>query len=199
MALLNNRYKNELKGEYMSVPIRNRSESEIDYHYDAVMVDQSLIQLALRNFGVKDKIRSVDFYTKINKLSKEDAEKFKDIIDRNNLGSKITEEYPQWIIDYFRNKLLETSNRMAYDVEMACTLEDYGITNYNEFLIRQKWQDMALGESQQVFRQLQRIMKTLPLDNNKLMPYVGEIINLQNEINNWRKKTNLEESKFKVT
>lgn len=46
----------------MSVPIRNRSESEIDYHYDAVMADQSLIQLALRNFGVKDKIRSVDFY-----------------------------------------------------------------------------------------------------------------------------------------
>lgn len=42
-------------------------------------------------------------------------------------------------------------------------------------------------------------MKTLPLDNNKLMPYVGEIINLQNEINNWREKTNLEESKFKVT
>lgn len=47
---------------YMSVPIRNRSEFEIDYHYDAVMADQSLIQLALRNFGVKDKIRSVDFY-----------------------------------------------------------------------------------------------------------------------------------------
>lgn len=46
----------------MSVPIRNRSESEINYHYDAVMADQSLIQLALRNFGVKDKIRSVDFY-----------------------------------------------------------------------------------------------------------------------------------------
>lgn len=46
----------------MSVPTRNRSESEIDYHYDAVMADQSLIQLALRNFGVKDKIRSVDFY-----------------------------------------------------------------------------------------------------------------------------------------
>lgn len=62
MVLPNNRYKNELKGEYMSVPIRNRSESEIDYHYDAVMADQSLIQLALRNFGVKDKIRSVDFY-----------------------------------------------------------------------------------------------------------------------------------------
>ena len=93
-------------------------------------------------------IKGFSHYTKINKLSKEDAEKFKDIIDRNNLGSKITEEYPQWIIDYFRNKLLETSNRMAYDVEMACTLEDYGITNYNEFLIRQKWQDMALGESQ---------------------------------------------------
>lgn len=46
----------------MSVPIRDRSESEIDYHYDTVMADQSLIQLALRNFGVKDKIRSVDFY-----------------------------------------------------------------------------------------------------------------------------------------
>lgn len=182
----------------MSVPIRNRSKSEIDYHYDAVMVDQSLIQLALRNFGVKDKVRSVDFYTKINKLSKEDAEKFKDIIDKNNLGSKIAEEYPQWIVDYFRNKLLETSNRMAYDVEMACTLEDYGITNYNEFLTRQKWQDMALGETQQIFRQLQRIMKTLPIDANKLMPYTGEIVNLQDEIDNWRTNTNLDESKFKV-
>lgn len=183
----------------MSVPIRNRSESEIDYHYDAVMVDQSLIQLALRNFGVKDKVRSADFYTKINKLSKEDAEKFKDIIDRNNLGSKIAEEYPQWIVDYFRNQLLETSNRMAYDVEMACTLEDYGITNYNEFLARQRWQDMALGETQQIFRQLHRIMKTLPIDANKLMPYTEEIVNLQDEIDNWRTNTNLEESKFKVS
>lgn len=35
----------------MSVPIRNRSKSEIDYHYDAVMVDQSIIQLVLRKFG----------------------------------------------------------------------------------------------------------------------------------------------------
>ena len=43
----------------MSVPIRNRSESEIDYHCDAVMADQSLIQLALRNFGVKDRIHFI--------------------------------------------------------------------------------------------------------------------------------------------
>lgn len=185
----------------MSVPTRNRSESEIDYHYDAVMVDQSLIQLALRNFGVKDKVRSVDFYTKINKLSKDDAEKFKDIIDRNNLGSKISEEYPQWIIDYFRNKLLQTSDRMAYDIQMACALEDEDneITNYNEFLLRQRWQDMALGESQELFRQLQRIMKTLPIDANKLMPYTEAIVNLQDQISNWRQKTNLEESKFKTT
>ena len=87
---------------------------------------------------------------------------------------------------------------MTYDVEMACTLEDCGITNYNEFLTRQKWQDMALGETQQIFRQLQRIMKTLPIDANKLMPYTGEIVNLQDEIDNWRTNTNLEESKFKV-
>lgn len=42
-------------------------------------------------------------------------------------------------------------------------------------------------------------MKTLPIDANKLMPYTEEIVNLQDEIDNWRTNTNLEESKFKMS
>lgn len=182
----------------MSVAVRNRSESEIDYHYDAVMVDQSIFQLALRDFGVKNKARSVDFYTKINKMSEEDAKEFKDIVQRNNLDTGIIENYPEWALDFFRKSLVSTSSRMAYDVQMACKINEVEVSNYNEFLKRQEFQDAALGECKEIFRQLQKIMTTLPIDANKLMPYTGQIIKLEDEIIAWRKECNKQQRKFKA-
>lgn len=182
----------------MSVPLRDRSESEIDYHYDAVMVDQSLIQLMLRDFGVKDKPKSVNYYTKINKMSRKDADQFKAILDRNNLDMGILQQFPSWLLDYFRDDLLKTSGRMVYDVQMASRLEQIGITNYNEFLKRQEYQDLALAECQNILRQLQRVMKNLPVDAEKLMPFTGQILKLEQEISNWRKNCNQQQNKYKA-
>ena len=180
----------------MSVAVRDRSKSQLDYYYNAVKLQVDITQLLLRDFGVKDKVRDVNFYAKINRMSDDDAKKFCNLPDKYNLGSKIAEEYPQWLIDKLRDQMMDALGKMLECITLANSLQT--INNLRQFYDRQSNINRAIGYCKDLLRIMQYALRILPIDCNKLMPYVGAILQEIEDLKHYRKKTNKDQKKIRA-
>ena len=173
----------------MSVRKNDRVECEdTNYYYNALELRRNITFLLLRDFGVKPRIKTIDFYAKINHIQEEDKVILDQFINKYHLDNKVLEEYPNWIIDYLRNNMLKTLHNLIYAITQADNLQT--VINKRQFFDKQSYQNKALGELEVLLQEMRFALDILGTDANKLMPYIDQILKEREALKKWKKKCN---------
>lgn len=90
----------------MSVLKNKRSVSSLEFYHNAIMLRREITMLLLRDFGIKDKVRSVKSLYGVPGMEPEDEQKFREIVEKYEMKATIIEEYPAWLIDKMRNNIM---------------------------------------------------------------------------------------------
>lgn len=168
----------------MSVVKRNRKESNFKFYYQAVELRKSIVFLLLRDFGVKSRIRNIEFYK--TKMEEVDAKLFGELLDKYDIQN-IPEEYPSWLIDRFRNSILDICQKMVKSITCAYTLWP---TNQVEYEEKRLWQDRAIMMCEALLQEMTLAIDILPVNANKYVNYVNMIEEEIRLLKGWRKSTN---------
>lgn len=128
---------------------------------------ENLTNFLLRDFGVR------------NKVYKQHTSE--------NQQITVIEEYPQWIVDYFRKAIIGDLNNMMNNIVAANSL--YPIT-VEEANYRRVLQDRAIANCEQLFQELVYLADILPVSMLKVEPYAEVIEREIALLKGWRKSTN---------
>lgn len=172
----------------MSVLLINRSLSELEFYHNAIKLYEEISDLLLRDFGIKFKTRSV-----IN--ANDRAEVLADFpyMDRvfrrlDKLeAANVVNEYPIWLIEHYREQVLQQLDELINNITDANTI--YPI-NDHELEMRRDYQTKAIGNCEKLLQVMQRIMVALPVNANKLLPFVDHIEKEIALLKGWRKANN---------
>ena len=66
----------------MSVLKNKRSVSSLEFYHNAIMLRREITMLLLRDFGIKDKVRSVKSLYGVPGMEPEDEQKFREIVEK---------------------------------------------------------------------------------------------------------------------
>ena len=83
----------------MSVLKNKRALSELEFFHNATELRREITLLLLRDFGVKDKVRTVKSLYGISNMEPEDTKKIQEMVEKYGMCGSIVEEYPMWLID----------------------------------------------------------------------------------------------------
>jgi hypothetical protein len=128
---------------------------------------EDITNLLLRDFGVKDKIRT-------------------EMVD----GSKrvtIIEEYPEWLISYFRTNILGMLRDLMKNITSGNTI--FPVNEY-ELNIQRQYKTMAITACEDLLQEMQFIADLLPVKLAKFLPYAERIEKEIALLKGWRKSSN---------
>lgn len=142
--------------------------------------------LLLRDFGSKPKIRTVENIAQTYKMSNEDAEKYLEIASKYGITT-VLDEFPYWLISDLRKSIMNCMRDMSNHITIANSIYPNSIYECD---LRRQHQDLAIGQCEYLLQELQYIMTVIPLNINKLMPYVEMVEKELALLKAWRKSDN---------
>lgn len=170
----------------MSVLKSKRKTSRLEFLHTAYSIQRTVVLLLLRDFGVKAKVRSVKAFSTIYKMTDEDKERLLEIMDRYGITT-ITEEYPEWLIEDMRDRVLKECRGLVRNIIQANSIFPH---TREEFVDRRRYQTMAIGNCEQLIQELQYVISIIDVDANKYLPYVDMIDREVALLRGWRKSDN---------
>lgn len=153
----------------MSVPKSERGLSQMEFYRTAIVLRERITFLLLRDFGVKPKVKEFDAYCAQQGMNDDDKAVFATLLEKYNLGNKIVEQFPSWFIDKERSFFDEKTRELIMNITMANAIF---ITSEREYDERRICIDKAIGNCDQLLQEMQFVIKVLPVNVEKLMPYV---------------------------
>lgn len=144
-----------------------RNLSSLEFYSHARKMRENMTNFLLRDFGVR------------NKVYKQHTQE--------NQQITVIEEYPQWIIDYFRKSIITLLNCMMNNIVAANSI--YPIT-IEEVNYRRVLQDKAIANCEQLFQELTYLADMLPISLIKVEPFADTIDKEIALLKGWRKSTN---------
>ena len=153
----------------MSVPKSERGLSQMEFYRTAIVLRERITFLLLRDFGVKSKVKEFDAYCAQQGMNDDDKAVFATLLEKYNLGNKIVEQFPSWFIDKERSFFDEKTRELIMNITMANAIF---ITSEREYDERRIYIDKAIGNCDQLLQEMQFVIKVLPVNVEKLMPYV---------------------------
>lgn len=168
----------------MTVLARERKTSKLEFYMNARRLYKKLLFLMTRDFGLKPRARQPTFYT--HGWNAKDKALFESIISKYGIG-RITEEYPLWAIELFRNKLIRLLDEMMENITNAYTV---WATTKAEADLRRVSQDKAISACESLKQTFEIIVDVLPVKTDKLLPYVDDINKEIALLKGWRKADN---------
>ena len=171
----------------MSVLKNKRALSELEFFHNATELRREITLLLLRDFGVKDKVRTVKSLYGISNMEPEDTKKIQEMVEKYGMCGSIVEEYPMWLIDKMRNNVLNICHSMIMNITQANTI--YPMSE-EEFHDRRNFQNHAIGTCEQLLQEMQYIISIIPVDAQKYMRYVDMIEKEIALLKGWRKSDN---------
>lgn len=175
----------------MSVPKHKRNESKLEAFYQATVLRKQITWLLLKDFGIKDKVRSVENFSKKYKMTKSDADTFKELTDKYGIID-IRDQFPEFIVEHWRTILLCCCDRLIHYIVKANTIYP---TNIYELWTRRKYMTDAISECETLLQEMQYIISIIEkFSGNNYMTCVEMIEKEISLLKGWRKSDN---SKFR--
>lgn len=171
----------------MSVPKSERGLSEMEFYYNATKLRRMMIELLLKDFGMKHKIRTVKRIGSMYNVSEEDKQTLQSIMTKYEMDDSIIDEYPSWLINEFRETILEILRNLRLNIRLANSIY---ISSKEEYYERRRYWTLAICNCQQLLDEMQFIIEMLDVDVNKYMIYVEVISKEINLLKGVRKSDN---------
>lgn len=170
----------------MSVPKNKRDLSELEFFHNALVLRKEMTDLLLRDFGIKDKQRSVNKEPFILKMEKDDQEVMLALFQKYHV-TELSEEYPMWLIERFRDGVLDILHDLIMNITAANTI--YPVYE-SELYERRNFQNRAIGNCEQLLQEMQYVIVVIPVKAQKYMRYVEMIDREIALLKGWRKSDN---------
>ena len=106
------------------------------------------------------------------KIEPSDEQTLKSILTKYRMDSSVIDEYPEWLINDFRNTIIIILRNLRMNIRMGNSIY---VTTKAEFDERRNCWNRAIGSCQQLLEEMQFVIETLPVDAEKYMRYVGMI------------------------
>lgn len=172
----------------MSVPKGKRNLSTLEFFHRAYRLNDDLTRLLLRDFGVKRVSKDLRSFTYAAKMTGEDRNQYMAICQRYGIDVEI--EYPMWLVEYYRNWILQLLKDMLNHITIANTIRP-AEPNYDYwFNLRRQHQQMAIAACFEMVQAIQTAARNLPVDYEKLMPYAQQLRAEIELLKAWRKSDN---------
>jgi hypothetical protein len=151
----------------MSVLKNNRSLSKLEFYHNARTLREDVTNFLLRDFGVRDKVRKS--------------------IEVDNVEVTVIEKYPEWLITFFRQGIINTLRNLMMNITAANTI--YPV-NMEELAERRRYQTAAIVNCEQLLCDMTYCADVLPVELGKFMPYIDKISFEIKLLKGWRKSSN---------
>ena len=172
----------------MTIIKAKRSLSKMEFIDNAYRLQIAIDWLIARDLGLKDKVRTVTFFTK--KFEPDDIEVFNNLCKKYNL-TKITEEFPTCIIKQYRDVLFNQAQSLVDYITIGNSIYPSESTMIQDLLQRKSYQNLAISACYQLQQTLQRIIRAsfIPIDHNQLTPLYEQLVLEEKLLKGWKKST----------
>jgi hypothetical protein len=151
----------------MSVLKNNRTLSKLEFYHNARTLREEITNFLLRDFGVRDKVRKIH--------------------GEDNIEVTIIEEYPAWLITFFRQNVIGILRSLMMHITAANTI--YPVT-LEELAERRKYQTAVIINCEQLLGEMTYCSDVLPIELAKFIPYIDKITFEIKLLKGWRKSSN---------
>ncbi len=173
----------------MSVIKNLRNLSSMEFYKNAIQMRRELTEWMMRDFGTVRNKKSL--HSVIKDISQEDEQILTEVFQKygKNINRGFQYEYPEWLVDFERDKLVELLQTLVENITRAnCIYVSKG--NNTEYELRRKYQDIAIGCCYALYAELQYIAESFRIDLNKLVPLLESIEKEVDLLKGWRQKDN---------
>lgn len=170
----------------MSVLKNKRKVSDMEFIHNAYKIRAYYTKLLLRDFGVRDKIRTPETFAKQYKMTDEDKIALQELIKKYKIRN-ISEEFPGWLIDEFRRRFMSEIRFMIRNIIQANSIYPTSLVEYHK---RREYQTKAIGCCEQLLQEMQYVITIINVDINKFLPYVDMVEKEIALLKGWRKSDN---------
>lgn len=171
----------------MSVPKNKRTLSDYQFYQNALKLREEITLFLLKDFGIKSKVRNLEFLVKSYNLTYGDISTLEEIYNKYGMNGNILDSYPQWFVNSRRKKILDILDNIMQDINIANSIYPQTLEEYSQ---RRTLQDKAIGECYYLTNELTYISKIFDTDKNKYMRWVDNINQEIRLLKGWRKKDN---------
>lgn len=171
----------------MGVPVGKRRLSEMMFFHNAIKLRKEITMMLLRNFGVKERARDFQLPRGTKILNDKDKEVLVSLLDKYNIGGDLLFTYPQWLLSHFRESLLILLRDLMMNITCANSIYPVCIEELHE---RRLYQDKAICICECILQELNHLADVLPVDANKLIPFIDLTDNEVGLLKRWRKSDN---------
>ncbi|MDD6561893.1 MAG: hypothetical protein PUF06_02010 [Veillonellaceae bacterium] len=178
----------------MTVPLGRRSESKLEFFHTLFKLQQEITRLFIRDFGVKPVNRSLKSFVHSAKMTEADRTVYTALCEKYHID--VEAEWPLWLIEHYRTKIIKIMDSLEENVVTANSI--YPTVNDYEYwhTLRRKYQKLAQADCYRLLRAMQNICYILPVDKERLMPYVELVDKELTAIKNWQNRTNAQYKKY---
>ena len=142
----------------MSVPVWKRTESKVEFLSNFNKLRKEIIQILLRDFGIKEKTYTVELIKTIYNIDNVDEETLKNIMEKYKMNSIDLIKYPPWLIDTWRHDILKLLNLLGVEIELGNSIY---VTTEPEYIERRRHFTLAIGYCNALKDKLQEIISTI--------------------------------------
>lgn len=168
----------------MAVLAKDRRLSKLEFYMNAVKLRKQLIFLMGRDFGIKKRVRDVQFYTK--NWTADDTMIFNGLLEKYGL-THAADAYPMWMIEHVREDILRHLSDMMKYITRAYTI---WATNKAEADLRRVSQDKAIASCESLLQDMELAVDIFPSKAEKILPYVDAVNREIALLKGWRKADN---------
>lgn len=161
----------------------------MEFFHNAIKIRKLVVAFLLRDFGIKDKIRNPKVYANSIKMSDDDKIEWERLTTKYHMNRSIVDEYPEWLITYYRENVLLILRDMMFYITKANSIY-LDVTNELACKERRHYQTLAICQCEILLQEFQFIIDTINVDVNKFMPFVALIDKEIALLKGWRKSDN---------
>ncbi len=158
----------------------------MEFWKNASALEKELTFIVMRDFGTKPRAKEPNFFSKVYKMSVEDAITFNGICEQYGIV-RATEDYPAWLLEYHRRHMIELLASLKENIRCANEVYPY---YREEYITRRQYQDEAIRCCGKIYDALTTIKNTLDISPDKYMGVVEKIERERVLLKGWRKSDN---------
>jgi hypothetical protein len=158
----------------------------MEFWKNACALEKELAFIVLKDFCIKPRTRDPDFYARAYRMNTDDATVLQEICDKYGI-KKVTESYPDWMINYHRQRIIELTAKLKENIRCANEVYPY---YREEYIDRRRYQDEAIRCCGNLYDAFTLVKETFSIDPDKYMKTVEKIERERALLKGWRKSDN---------
>ena len=158
----------------------------MEFWKNANALEKELTFIVLKDFGIKPRTREPNFFSKVYNMKAEDAIMFNGLCEQYKI-TRVTEDYPAWIMDYHRRRIIELLASLKENIRSANEVYPYYRA---EYIARREYQNEAIRSCGKLYDAFTTVKNTFSINPDKYMGVVEKIERERTLLKGWRKADN---------